>query len=100
MVRKRWHELSPRTRRLIVVGGVLEGALKAVALVDLARRPAVLVGPEGTGLDDFQRQRADALAELGYVAPAVDIHGGHWFTDPQHADPSLIDGAPTPGLRR
>lgn len=47
------------------------------------RRPAVLLGPEGTGTDDVQRQRADALAELGYVALAFDIHGGHWFTDPQ-----------------
>ncbi|ARZ69045.1 putative Lactonase NaaC [Streptomyces albireticuli] len=47
------------------------------------RRPAVLIGPEGTGLNDFQRRRADALAELGYVALAFDIHGGRWFTDPQ-----------------
>ncbi|MGI5341332.1 dienelactone hydrolase family protein [Streptomyces sp. CA-181903] len=47
------------------------------------RRPAVLLGPEGTGLDDVQRRRADALAELGYVALAFDLHGGHWFTDPQ-----------------
>jgi dienelactone hydrolase len=31
-------------------------------------RPAVLIGPEGSGLNDFQRRRADALAELGYVA--------------------------------
>jgi dienelactone hydrolase len=47
------------------------------------RRPAVLVGPEGTGLNDFQRSRADALAEMGYVAFAFDIHGGRWFTDPE-----------------
>jgi dienelactone hydrolase len=46
------------------------------------RRPAVLVGPEGPGLNDFQRHRADALAELGYVALAFDLHGGRWFTDP------------------
>ncbi|MBD0692960.1 dienelactone hydrolase family protein [Streptomyces sp. CBMA123] len=46
-------------------------------------RPAVLIGPEGTGLNDFQRRRADALAELGYVALAFDIHGGHWYTDPE-----------------
>ncbi|MEU8581044.1 dienelactone hydrolase family protein [Streptomyces abikoensis] len=47
------------------------------------RRPAVLVGPEGPGLNDFQRRRADALAELGYVALAFDINGGRWFTDPE-----------------
>ena len=47
------------------------------------RRPAVLLGPEGPGIDDVQRRRADALAELGYVALAFDIHGGRWFTDPE-----------------
>ncbi|MDF4251680.1 dienelactone hydrolase family protein [Streptomyces sp. WMMB303] len=47
-------------------------------------RPGVLVGPEGPGLNDFQRRRADALAELGYVALPFDLHGGgHWFTDPE-----------------
>jgi dienelactone hydrolase len=58
-------------------------------------RPAVLVGPEGPGLNDFQRRRADALAELGYVALAFDINGGRWFTDPQemlaHVMPLLAD---------
>ena len=49
----------------------------------VGRAPAVLLGPEGTGLDDVQRHRADALAELGYVALAFDIHGGRWFTDPE-----------------
>lgn len=47
------------------------------------RRPAVLIGPEGPGLNDFQRRRADALAELGYVALAFDLHGGRWISDPQ-----------------
>src|SRR5690606_12987327 len=47
------------------------------------RRPGVLIGPEGTGVDDVPRKRAEALAELGYVALAFDIHGGRWFTDPQ-----------------
>ncbi|KIF69199.1 dienelactone hydrolase [Streptomyces sp. AcH 505] len=59
------------------------------------RRAAVLVGPEGPGLNDFQRRRADALAELGYVALAFDINGGRWFTDPQemlaHVTPLLAD---------
>jgi hypothetical protein len=45
--RRRWSELSPRTRRLIVVGAAVEGVLKTVALVDLARRPAARVrGPK------------------------------------------------------
>ncbi|MGW8377793.1 dienelactone hydrolase family protein [Streptomyces sp. ODS28] len=59
------------------------------------RRPAVLIGPEGPGLNDFQRRRADALAELGYVALAFDINGGRWFTDPQemlaYVNPLLAD---------
>jgi hypothetical protein len=38
--RRRWRDLSPRTRRLVVVGGTAEGVLKTAALVDLARRPA------------------------------------------------------------
>ncbi|KFU77732.1 Dienelactone hydrolase [Amycolatopsis lurida] len=59
------------------------------------RRPAVLIGPEGPGLNDFQRRRADALAELGYVALAFDINGGRWFSDPDemlaYAMPLLAD---------
>jgi dienelactone hydrolase len=39
-------------------------------------RPAVLVAHEGNGLDDFQKQRAERFAELGYVAFALDYHGG------------------------
>jgi dienelactone hydrolase len=67
----------------------------------VGRRPAVLLGPEGTGIDDVQRRRADALAELGYVALAFDIHGGRWFTDPEEmlarcmpllADPDRMRG--------
>ena len=38
--KKRWDELSPRTRQLIIIGAVVEGALKVAALVDLARRPS------------------------------------------------------------
>lgn len=36
----RWSDLSPRTRRLILVGAAAEAALKAAALIDIARRPA------------------------------------------------------------
>ncbi|MEU8225141.1 hypothetical protein [Kribbella sp. NPDC048915] len=37
---KRWSELSSTQRKFIVVGGVVDSVLKAVALADLARRPA------------------------------------------------------------
>jgi dienelactone hydrolase len=43
------------------------------------RRPAVLVAHEAAGLDDTYRVRADRLAELGYVAFALDAHGGGRF---------------------
>jgi hypothetical protein len=41
--RKKWSELSPRTRRLVVVAGAFEGVLKIAALADLARRPSSTV---------------------------------------------------------
>ncbi|HEY5660238.1 MAG TPA: PLD nuclease N-terminal domain-containing protein [Gaiellaceae bacterium] len=40
---KRWNELSPRTRRLVVVAGVVEGVLKLAALADLVRRPSTQI---------------------------------------------------------
>ncbi|MEV8043164.1 dienelactone hydrolase family protein [Streptomyces griseoluteus] len=59
------------------------------------RRPAVLVGPEGMGLSDVERRRADALAELGYVALAFDLHGGRYLGNPEemlaHCLPLLDD---------
>ena len=39
MARKRWSDLNPRTRRTIVVVGMVEAALKAAMLMDLRRRP-------------------------------------------------------------
>jgi dienelactone hydrolase len=37
--------------------------------------PAVLVAPEAPGLDDFNRERCNLLAALGYAAFALDFHG-------------------------
>ena len=46
------------------------------------KRPAVLIAHEANGLDDHQRGRAERLAELGYVAFALDYHGaGRVFTE-------------------
>lgn len=36
----KWDQLSPLTRRLVMMSGAVDGALKLAALVDLARRPA------------------------------------------------------------
>jgi len=38
--KKKWGELSPRSRRLVIVAGVVEAALLVAALVDIRRRPA------------------------------------------------------------
>lgn len=39
------------------------------------KRPGILVIHEWWGLNDYVRERADMLAELGYVALAVDMYG-------------------------
>ena len=38
--KRKWSDLSERRRRLIVIGGVLDGSLKVAALIDIKRRPA------------------------------------------------------------
>lgn len=43
--------------------------------------PAVLIGHDGVGLEDYQRQRAEELAAHGYLALAMDYHGGEVFFD-------------------
>ena len=37
---RRWSDLSPRTRKVIIVVGIAEAALKAAAAIDMKRRPA------------------------------------------------------------
>jgi hypothetical protein len=49
MPKTRWNDLSPRTRRLILVVAAVEGLLKVVALVDLKRRPASQVNGSKIG---------------------------------------------------
>jgi len=43
---------------------------------DNGQRPGILIVHEGPGLDDHQRARASRFAEMGYVAFALDYHGG------------------------
>lgn len=43
--------------------------------------PAVLLGHDGVGLEEYQRQRADDLAAHGYLTLAMDYHGGEVFFD-------------------
>ena len=64
------------------------------------RRPAVLLGPEGTGLSDIERHRADALAELGYVALAFDLHGGRYLGEPEEMLARCLPLLADPGRMR
>jgi len=50
------------------------------------KRPAVLVIHEWWGLNDYAKRRARQLAELGYIAMAVDMYGnGRMGNDPTAA---------------
>jgi hypothetical protein len=40
VAKRKWSELSRCSRRLIVVTGVVEGALLVATLIDIKRRPA------------------------------------------------------------
>lgn len=51
------------------------------------KRPAVLVVHEWWGLNDYAKRRARMLAELGYIAMAVDMYGnGRMGNDPGAAE--------------
>src|SRR5688572_24002779 len=47
------------------------------------KRPAVLVVHEWWGLNDYTKRRARQLAELGYIAMAVDMYGNNRTADNQ-----------------
>lgn len=53
---------------------VLEGFL-AYDNATTAKRPGVLVVHEWTGINDYAKSRCRQLAEMGYVAFAVDMYG-------------------------
>lgn len=49
----------------------------------VGKRPAVLVVHEWWGLNDYTKRRARMLAEIGYIAMAVDMYGnGRMGNDP------------------
>ena len=80
-------QAAVRTERIEYQHGdaVLEGYLAyddAVA----GKRPGVLVVHEWWGLNDYARRRAEQLAQLGYVAFALDMYGkGISTTDAKEA---------------
>jgi hypothetical protein len=67
MAKKRWHELSPRTRQVIVAAAAIEGALKVAALIDLKQRSADQVrGSKKTWAATIILVNSGGLAPLAY----------------------------------
>jgi dienelactone hydrolase len=85
-----------------VVAGQRYIGYLAVDRAKPGKRPGVLIAPEGGGLGDIGRERARQLAELGYVAFAIDYHGDGRLLDSMQemtarlatlrADPTIIRG--------
>jgi dienelactone hydrolase len=64
------------------------------------KRPGVLVVHEWWGLNDYVRSRVNKLAQLGYVAFALDMYGKNvWTTDPNKAKELMGHLRGTPLLR-
>jgi dienelactone hydrolase len=57
-----------------------------------AKRPVILVVHEWWGLNDYTKSRAKQLAELGYLAMAIDMYGN----GQQAANPELAGKMATP----
>ncbi|MER8013157.1 dienelactone hydrolase family protein [Streptomyces griseoluteus] len=91
-------QITTRTVAYPADGLTMSGHLALPA--GAGRRPAVLVGPEGMGLSDVERRRADALAELGYVALAFDLHGGRYLGDPEEMLARCLPLLDDPGRMR
>ena len=73
-------------------GTTLKGYIARPAAAG-GKRPGVLVVHEWWGNDDYTRKRADMLAQLGYVALAVDMYGdGKTIDNPKEAG-ALSGGA-------
>lgn len=67
--------------------GTTHLAYSAHPVSDLEKkRPGIIVIPEWWGLNDYAKGRANMLAELGYVALAIDVFGdGRIGHNPQEA---------------
>ncbi len=68
------------------VDGVAMKSFIAYDSKKTGKRPAILVIPEWWGNNEYTRTRARMLAELGYIAIAVDMYGeGKVANDPKEA---------------
>lgn len=79
-------------------------ALKGYVVYDenkQGKRPGVLVVHEWWGLGDYERSRAKQLAEMGYIAMAVDMYGdGKTASNPQEAMALVADFSKNPELAK
>ena len=71
MAKKRWKDLSPRARRLILFVATIDSLLKLVALVDIKRRPATEVKGSRAGW-----VTAIVLLNSGGLVPVVYLLRG------------------------
>jgi dienelactone hydrolase len=81
------------------VGGTVFKGVVYYDETQKGKRPAVLVVPEWWGINDYPLMRAKKLAELGYIAMAVDMYGegkiaanpteAQALTKPFYSDPQL-----------
>jgi dienelactone hydrolase len=62
-------------------GGVTMNGYVAYDSSNTDKRPVVLVIPEWWGLNDYPKSRAHQLAELGYLAMAIDMYGNGAIAD-------------------
>jgi hypothetical protein len=66
--KKKWGNLSPLTRKLILGAGLTEGALKLTALVDIARRPSSEIrGPKKLWVPLIITVNSFGAAPLAYL---------------------------------
>ncbi len=72
--------------------GVIMKSYVAYNQQQKGKRPAIVVVPEWWGNNEYSRMRANKLAELGYIAIAVDMYG----EGKQGADPKAAQELATP----
>ncbi len=64
---KWWSELSKRNQRLLIAAAVAETSLKAVALIDIKRRPASQIrGPKWAWIPAVSILNSAGLAPIAY----------------------------------
>ena len=75
--KKKWSDLSPAQQRVIMVGGAMEVVVTAVALRDIARRPASQVrGSKAAWVLSFVVQPFGPLAYFAFGRGTAEVAEG------------------------